>query len=191
MSEAVESNEDISDKTAIEESIARFKEWFAAAGATASPAAVVEELKTLQTVASLRTADRYVILLGGLFTEQSVAANHVRVHAPVLKLMVTSTIHQRQLIAAAEWFCGACFPSLIKYFPVLLKQFFDEDLVDEDTFQAWDMDSTPNDFSVHPALLPLDIQHTLKTNAKKFITWLDEAEEEGEDDEEEDDDDEA
>ena len=48
-----------------------------------------------------------------------------------------SAIQQRHMIAAFEWFCGRKYPNLMKFFPVVLKQLFDEELIEEDVFFEW------------------------------------------------------
>lgn len=179
--------EDVSDKAALEDAITQFRLWVDAAGTSElSAATTAEKVRSLATMSSLRTADRYIILLSGVFTEEAVTKNEVEKHADIFRQMLTNEIQQRQLIAAFEWLCGARFPALGRYFPVLLKQLFDEDLVAEDVFFQWNLDMTPNDYSVAADIAPVSTLEQLKKNAAQFITWLEEAEEEEDDEEEED-----
>lgn len=97
-----------------------------------------------------------------------------------------------KLLAAFEWFCGRKYPQLMKFFPVVLKSLFDEELVEEDVFFEWAGDMTRNEFTAEFSMIDIDTLEHLKNSASLFITWLQEAEEEGEDgddDEEEEDDD--
>jgi len=55
----------------------------------------------------------------------------------MLAALAPSEPQQRQLIAAFEWFCGSKYPSLLRFFPVVLKLLLDEELVEEDVFFAW------------------------------------------------------
>jgi hypothetical protein len=54
----------------------RFKLWLAE-NSTATGIQVVEELRSIQTMASLRPADRIIIFLGAVFTETAVTKNEV------------------------------------------------------------------------------------------------------------------
>jgi hypothetical protein len=76
---------------------------------------------------------------------------------------------------------------------MVLKQLFDEELVEEDVFFGWAGDMTRNEFTAEFSMIDIDTLEHLKNSASLFITWLQEAEEEGEDgddDEEEDEDEE-
>ena len=72
----------------------------------------------------------------------------------------------------------------MKYFPVVLKQLFDEELVEEDVFFEWSADNTRNEFSAEFSMIDIDTLENLKATASLFIIWLQEAEEEGEEEEE-------
>jgi translation initiation factor 5 len=159
---------------------------FLSANPTATTEQICDELRNIQTMASLRPADRIIIYLGAVFTENMVAEKEVEKHADVLRALAASAIQQRHLIAAFEWLCGTRYPSRIKYFPILLKQLLDEELVEEDTFLAWAADFTRNEYSAEQSMVCLDTLEQLKASAQPFITWLMEAEVEGESSEGED-----
>ncbi len=147
---------------------------------------MTDELRNIQTMASLRPADRIIIFLGAVFTEAAVSAKQVEANKAVLRALAATAIQQRHLIAAVEWLCGTRYPSLVKYFPVLLKQLLDEELVEEDTFFAWAGDFARNEFSAEQSMMCIDTLEQLKGSAAPFIKWLQEAEEEGEDGEDDD-----
>jgi len=150
-------------------------------------AAIVEELRSIQTLSSLRPSDRAIIYIGATFTSSSIPDNDVEKHKDVLTLLApkSSEIQQRQLIAAAEWFCGTRYPDLLRMFPVMLKQLYDEDIVEEETFYAWHTDLTRNEYSAEQSMISLETLEHLKEAAKLFIVWLQEADEEGDSDEDE------
>ena len=54
----------------------------------------------------------------------------------------------------------------MKFFPILLKQLLDEELVEEDTFLAWAADFTRNEYSAEQSMVCLD---TLEVSKKKEI----------------------
>lgn len=181
--------EDESDSKAADEGIVKFRiflENCKEQGSTPSTAEILEQLRIIQTMQSLRPADRIIIYLGATFSETALADNLVEEHAEVLKALAGSVIQQRHLIAAMEWLCGSRHPDKLKrVFPLLLKQLFEEDLVEEDTFFAWAADLDRNDYSAHQSMIDLDTLEELKKAAAPFITWLQEAEEEDDDEDEE------
>lgn len=181
--------EDESDSKAADEGMERFKLWFSS-NTAATVNQIVEELRSIQTMASLRPADRVIIYLGAQFSEAVITNKEIESHKSVLEALAPSEIQERHLIAAFEWFCGTRYPSLVKYFPVILKQLLDEELVEEDTFFLWAADLTRNEFSAEQSMMCLDTLEQLKNSAAPFIKWLQEAEEEDEDGEDEEDDEE-
>jgi translation initiation factor 5 len=150
----------------------------------------LNELRSIQTLASLRPSDRIVIFLGSNFSATAVTENAIEKNKAVLAALAPSEIQQRQLIAACEWFCGSKYPELQRYFPVMLKQLYDADLVEEDVFYSWATDYSRNEFSVEESMISIDTLESLKQAAQPFINWLQEAEEEGDDEEDDENDDE-
>jgi hypothetical protein len=54
-----------------------------------------------------------------------------------LLLDVDRPAYQRRLIGTLEHLCAVRFPELLKWFPVLLKQAYDTDLLDEEICLEW------------------------------------------------------
>jgi translation initiation factor 5 len=156
--------------------------------AAASPAVIMDELRVIQAFGSFRPADRVIIYVGAVMSDQLITSNEIVAHKHVLSLWSSSAPLQRHLIAGFEWLCGVKIPSLLKLFPVVLKTLFDEELVEEDVIFAWHTDIMRNEFSADQSLISLDTLEQLRVAAGPFITWLQEAEEEGDDDEEEEED---
>jgi translation initiation factor 5 len=140
----------------------------------------------IQTFNALRVHDRVVIFLGAVFTPAVLAAGEIKVHKDMLKLLAPNQIQQRHLISGFEWFCGSRHPSIMKFFPVILKELYDEEIVEEDVFYAWSTDIIRNEHTVDASMISYEVLEQLRNSAKPFITWLQHAEEEGEDGEEED-----
>jgi translation initiation factor 5 len=167
--------------------IDRFRAFLAATPG-ASVSEKIDELATLQTFSALRPIDRLFIYVGASFDETAAQANAVETHKEALAALANN--EPRQLIAAMEWLCGVRYPSLLRWFPALLKHLYDEDLVEEDHFLAWAEEGVENEYS-SPSLEPATLEQ-LHAAAVPFLTWLREAEEDdGDDDEEEDDDEDA
>jgi len=181
---AVEEEEEESDSRAAEEGIERFQLFLTRSGLSSSSdtspltISILDELRNIQTMASLPTSYRSIIFLGAVFNEQMVTENQIKQHASVLRALAATPIQQRQLISSFEWLCGTRHPSKVKFFPVMMKQLLDEELVDEDTFLAWAGDFTRNEYSADQSMVCLDTLEALKASAAPFITWLQEAEEE-------------
>lgn len=151
-----------------------------------------EELRSIQNLSSLRPADRLVIFLGGVFPLDCVREKSVCKFKEILHFFVLKKdlIQQRQLISAIEWLIAvrnACQSSEIekeiRYFPVILKQVYDEDLLEEEVLLEWYYDTLRNDFTMDESILNDETLQLLKDSSGLFITWLQEADEE-EDDEE-------
>jgi len=85
-------------------------------------AQLLEELRAIQTFASLRPADRIIIYLGTVCTDGLVTKGEVAANKEILCALAPSAIQQRHLIAAFEWFCGRKFPQLMKFFPVVSRR---------------------------------------------------------------------
>lgn len=165
-----------------EDAIDKMITWKTGAGAGADTAAVLDSLKTIHTLSGLRPSDRDIVFLGAYLDENAVRGKQVEANLAVLKALTPTSIHQRHLICATEWFCATKQPSLMSYFPVLLKHMYDEDLLDEETIFAWYGDSLRNEFTCDRSLVSDASLESLKTSAAPFCTWLEEAGEEGEED---------
>jgi translation initiation factor 5 len=146
---------------------------------------LLEELRAIQTFAALRPSDRIIMYMGAVFSKDAVTNNEVEACKGALGALAPSAIQQRHLIAAIEWFCGTRQPTLLRYFPVMLKHAYDADLVDEDTVIDWARAPIRNDCSAEESMISDDALEELKMSAKPFITWLEEAESDDDDDDEE------
>ena len=92
---------------------------------------------------------------------------------------------QRQLLAGIEWLVGIKFGNLLSRYSIILKQLYDEDLIEEEVLLEWYYDENINEYTMNKALYLNDnerIFEQLKESAKLFIKWLEEAEEEDDDD---------
>jgi len=184
--------------TRAEDGIQRLKIWFGnnpdispegvASQANTGPASIakiVDLLRDIQTVSSLRPVDRIIIYIGAVMTDSIITKNEIEKHCAVLSAMTKSVDTQRHIIASFEWFCGAHKPALASKFPLVLKALYDEEIVDEEVFFSWSADYAKNDYSADDSLIGIDALEDLKSASQPFITWLREAGEEGESEEEE------
>jgi eIF4-gamma/eIF5/eIF2-epsilon len=153
-----------------------------------SCAVLEDELRSIQTFAALKPSYKVLIYLAANFSGSNLASLNADIvsHKPVLVQLSKSPIQQRQLIAAVEWLCGVRSPAILKFFPAMLKTFFDEEMVEEDVFLEWYQDTCRNSYSI-PVVTDETLDN-LKATARPFYDWLQEAEEEGEEDDEDDED---
>jgi len=165
----------------IEECITRFRGWWSV-NAGKGVEATMEELRLLQTFATLAPRHRAFILMGALFTEALITGKELTTHTELLRALAAGPAGQRSLIAATEWLCAGKYPALAKLFPVALKQLFDLELVDEEIFTAWAEGLTRSEYSADSSMMSLEQLEELRTAAGPFIIWLQQAEEEEDDD---------
>lgn len=137
-----------------------------------------EELRSIQTFAGLQPCYKAVIFLATNLTTTTAAGllQDVIAHSAVLKSIGKSLIQQRQLIAAAEWYCTSFNEAMSRFFPVLLKHLYDEEILEEDTLLEWSTDPARNEYAI--TSVSDDMLDNLRKLAAPFVVWLQEAEEE-------------
>lgn len=168
---------------------------FLASNPDASPQAVLDELRMQSTLSALPVEDRMFLFVRAAFGPEAAKANLVSRHKAVLQgliLQVDEAAYQRRLIGVMEHHCAVAFPEQAKWFPLLLKQLYDEDLVDEDVFLEWyeEEEGGEGDEFARREVTPA-MAKALREGAGKFIQWLEQAssdEEEEEDSEAEEED---
>lgn len=120
------------------------------------------------------------VLAQTLFDENIIKKNQVKVHAGLLKKMITSERHEKAFLGGTERFVGNDHPELISAIPTLLMAYYENDLASEDTITKWGSRASQK---------YVDVQTSKKVRkaAAPFLTWLQEADEDGSDDDEDDD----
>lgn len=139
----------------------------------------IEELRFVQNLSCLPPAYRYVILFGTIFTSQCISKHEITKYKDILVSLILKQNHpiqQHQLISATEWFIGVKFSYLISRFPLMLKQLYDEDLIEEEVLYDWYNDEIRNEYTIDSTIITNEILESLKESSKSFIVWLQEAE---------------
>lgn len=145
---------------------------------------IIELLRSIQTISSLRPVDRVIIYIGSVMTEKIISDNEIVKYVKMLNALAPTAQTQRHVIAAFEWLCGSKLQVALKSkFPIVLKCLFDEEIVEEEVFFDWAADYTKNDYSADVSMISVDILEELKLKSQPFITWLREAEESGSEEE--------
>mmetsp|Transcript_78888 Transcript_78888/g.154263 ORF Transcript_78888/g.154263 Transcript_78888/m.154263 type:complete len:102 (+) Transcript_78888:1247-1552(+) len=85
----------------------------------------------------------------------------------------------RHLVGAVEELFGLKFPGLAKAFPLVLKQLYDEDVLEEEVILDWASQGVTYEFS--PQALTAEQVRALRVSAEQFVAWLKEADEDDED----------
>jgi translation initiation factor 5 len=91
--------------------------------------------------------------------------------------MITSEKHEKALLGGTERFLGITKPNLIPQTSVILIQMYQEDLISEEVAKTWGVKASKK-------FVDLSTSKKIRIAAKKFVEWLDEAEEESSDEEE-------
>lgn len=100
----------------------------------ASPSAIAEKVVNEQMASGLRSQDKIHIFILAAFTPDFFKSKQVEKHAPTIaKITQGKTVMERHLISACEGLCA----DKPKNFAVLIKQLFDEEVLEEDTIFEW------------------------------------------------------
>ena len=91
--------------------------------------------------------------------------------------MITSERHERALLGGTERFVGKDHPDLIPQVSSILIQYYQHDLVSEETAKAWGSKASKK-------YVDTNTSKKVRRSAAQFLEWLDEAEEEESSDEE-------
>lgn len=140
---------------------------------------LVEYVTNQQMASALKSHDKIRILILAAFTPDFFKNKEVEKYAPVISRIANSNrIMERHIISALEAFCV----EKTKNFPVMLKQLYDEDALDEETILEW-ADQGRSEFTL-PSV-DEDSRAILRGEAEPVVVWLQEAESEGESSDEE------
>mmetsp|Transcript_13740 Transcript_13740/g.21664 ORF Transcript_13740/g.21664 Transcript_13740/m.21664 type:complete len:406 (-) Transcript_13740:28-1245(-) len=144
----------------------------------ASARDIVELVTNQQMASALKAHDKIQIFIRAAITPQFFKNKEVEKYAPVAaKIANGNKIIERHLIAALEYLSI----EKPKNFPVLIKQFYDEDALEEETILAWAEDGR-SEFTLDA--VDEETRAALRGEAEPVVVWLQEADSEDESDEE-------
>lgn len=134
----------------------------------ASVKEIVEIITNQQMASALKTHDKIQIFMGAAITENCFKGKEIQKFAPIFEALIQDNpIMQRHLIAAAEASCA----EKPKTFPVMLKQLFDEDVLDEEVIIRWAYDGR-TEYTLD--CVDEDTRATLRAEAEPVVNWLQE-----------------
>jgi len=159
------SNNDVDDAGAIELAVDGVRE-FIKANPNAGAAEVAEVVVNQQMSSAVKSHDKVQILIRALITPSFYQEKQIEKFASYIeKITLGNPIMERYLISATEYICL----DRPKNFPVMLKQMYDEDALQEDIILEWAFDGR----SVYTAdAVNEDKRSALRAEAEPFITWL-------------------
>jgi translation initiation factor 5 len=156
---------------------------FLASNPSASASELVEFITNQQMASALKSHERIYIAIRAIFTT-SFKDGEVAKYAPIIsKITNGKRIMERHLIASLEAHCA----DKPKYFPVFIKQLYDEDALEEETILEW-ADEGRSDYTLEE--VDEETRAVLRSEAEPVVVWLQEADSDSDDDDDDGDDDE-
>jgi translation initiation factor 5 len=142
-----------------------------------SPKDLVELVTNQQMASALKAQDKVAILaLASITPATFFKDKEIAKFAPAFMLLCNGNrIMERHLIAALEVLCVG----KTKNFPVMLKQFYDEDVLQEEVILEW-ADSGRTEYT--SSKVEEEVRAMLRAEAEPVVAWLQEADSDDEDD---------
>eukprot|EP00571_Detonula_confervacea_P017817 CAMPEP_0172298500 /NCGR_PEP_ID=MMETSP1058-20130122/1129_1 /TAXON_ID=83371 /ORGANISM="Detonula confervacea, Strain CCMP 353" /LENGTH=372 /DNA_ID=CAMNT_0013007775 /DNA_START=351 /DNA_END=1469 /DNA_ORIENTATION=- len=134
----------------------------------ASPFAIAEKVVNEQMASGLGSQDKMQIFILAAFTTDFFKDKQVEKHAPTIaKITQGKTVMERHLISACEGLCA----NKPKNFAVLIKQLFDEEVLEEDTIFEWAGEGR-TDYTLDS--VDEDQRCGMRAEAEPVVVWLQE-----------------
>jgi len=134
----------------------------------ATPAAISDKVANEQMASGLKSQDRIHIFVRAAFTTDFFKTKQVAKNAPsISKITQGKTVMERHLISACECLCA----DEPKKFAVLLKQLYDEDILEEDTIMEWAGEGR-TDYTLDS--VDEEQRSAMRAEADPVVTWLQE-----------------
>ncbi len=145
----------------------------------ATTAQIVDVVTNQQMASALKAHDKIHILSRAAITAQFFKNKEIEKYAASFsKIANGNSIIERHLIASLELICK----DKPKNFPVMIKQFYDEDTLAEETILEW-ADNGRTEFTLDE--VDEESRAALRGEAEPVIVWLQEADSDDDDDDEE------
>lgn len=136
---------------------------------------ILETVTNQQMASALKAHDKIHIFIRAAITPQFFKEKEIEKYAPVVsKLANGNKIIERHLIASLELICM----EKPKNFAVMIKQFYDEDALDEETILEW-ADEGRTEFTL--AAVDEEARAALRGEAEPVVNWLQEADSDSDD----------
>lgn len=134
----------------------------------ASPSAIAEKCINEQMASSLKSQDKIHIFICATFTPDFFKHKQVQNHAATIsKITQGKNVMERHLISACEGLCS----QKPKNFALLIKQLFDEEVLEEDTILEWAGEGR-TDYTLES--VDEDQRCNMRAEAEPVVVWLQE-----------------
>lgn len=131
---------------------------------------ILEIVKNQQMSSALKSHERIHVFMNSVITAEFFKNKEIEKYASVIEKITNGGIEmQRHLIGAVEGLCVQNIPS--KFFPVLLKQLFDADVLEENVILEWAMEGR-SDYTIDS--VDEEARASLRGKAEEFVAWLQE-----------------
>lgn len=159
----------VDDEGALDSAIEAVRK-FLAENPNASEKEIMDTVTNQQMASALKSHAKPRILAGAVLTPQFFKNKEIAKYAPALRGITNNNkIMERHLIAALE---GLCIDKP-KNFPVMIKQCYDEDILEEETILEW-ADDGRSEYTMEK--VDEEARATLRGEAEPVVVWLQEAE---------------
>jgi len=136
----------------------------------APPAAIAEKVVNEQMASGLKSQEKIHIFVRAAFTPDFYKKKQVMAYAPTISAITQGkNVMEHHLISACE---GLCMDKP-KNFAVLIKQLFDEEVLDEDTILEWAGEGR-TDYTLES--VDEDQRCNMRAEAEPVVVWLQEDE---------------
>ncbi len=143
---------------------------FLAENPEASPSVIAEKVINEQMASGLKSQDKIHIFIRAAFTPDFFKQKQVQTWASTIaKITQGKNIMGRHLISACEFLCA----DKPKNFAVIVKQLFDEEVLEEDTILEWAGEGR-TDYTLES--VNEDQRCSMRAEAEPVVVWLQEDE---------------
>ena len=134
----------------------------------ASPSTIAEKVVNEQMASGLKSQDKILIFIRAAFTPDFFKQKQVQTWAPTIaKITQGKNVMERHLISACENLCA----DKPKNFAVIIKQLFDEEVLEEDTILEWAGEGR-TDYTLES--VNEDQRCNMRAEAEPVVVWLQE-----------------
>jgi len=160
-------SENVDDASAMALAVEAMKK-FLSENPNASPSAIAEKVVNEQMASGLKSQDKIHIFIQASFTPDFFKHKQVETHAATIsKITLGKNVMERHLISACEGLCA----DKPKNFAVLVKQLFDEEVLEEDTILEWAGEGR-TDYTLDA--VDEDQRCNMRAEAEPVVVWLQE-----------------